>query len=65
MIYDEKKKTLSWEEFLELGLIGNTAKRKKVCQAFHLGHCNAKTCFKRLNQAGISLEEVKGVLSHD
>lgn len=65
VIYDEKKKTLSWEEFLDLGLIGNAVQREKVCQAFHLGHCNAKTCFKRLNQAGISQEEVREVLNDD
>lgn len=65
VLYDEKQQSLSWEDFLDLGLIGNSKRRLRVCEALHLGYCNAKTCFKRLNQAGYRLEDVKGVLQND
>ncbi len=65
VIYDEKHQSLSWAEFLDLGLVGNAKKRQLVCEALHLGHCNAKTCFKRLNQAGYRQDDVKEVLKDD
>ena len=65
VVYDEKRQSLSWTDFLDLGLVGDATRRQRVCEALHLGHCNAKTCFKRLNQAGYRLEDVKGVFTHD
>lgn len=50
--------TLSWEEFIDLGLMGDAKKREEVCRRFHIGFCNAKTCFKRLNQMQITKEEI-------
>lgn len=51
--------TLTWPEFLDLGLTGNKRKREAVCRAMHLGPCNAKTCFRRMNLLGINREEAE------
>ncbi len=63
--YDERRESLSWSEFLDLGLTGDASRRKKVCDLFHIGKCNAKTCFKRLNQAGITARDIEEGLEHD
>ena len=59
--YAENKETLSYEDFLDLGLMGNkdsTIKREKISKKYHLGKCNAKTLFKRLNLVGLSKEDL-------
>ncbi len=63
--FGEWKNSLSREEFLELGLSGerdSSQKRDKVSAHFHLGKCNAKTLYKRINQLGISKEEIEKAL---
>lgn len=60
--YDERLHTLEWNEFIDLGLIGDAARRKRVCDAFHIGPCNAKTCFKRLNAMGIDAKQIEDIL---
>ncbi|UNT95055.1 ribonuclease M5 [Allobaculum mucilyticum] len=60
--YDERLHTLEWDEFIDLGLIGDASRRKQVCDAFHIGKCNAKTCFKRLNQMGVTKNRIEEVL---
>ena len=64
--YDKnKKESLSWNEFLSLGLNGQSNSsqlRVKVMNHFHLGESNAKTCFKRLNMLEISKEEIEEFL---
>ena len=47
------------------GMEGNkdsSFKREKIASHFHLGRCNAKTLFKRMNLMDISYEEAKEVL---
>ena len=44
--------TLSWSEFVELGLTGlpdSAQRRKEVGNQWHVGEANAKTLWKRLN----------------
>ena len=62
--YGESNVSLSREEFFELGLSGegSPAKREKIARTFHLGKCNAKTMFKRLNMLGVTYEQLKGIL---
>lgn len=63
--YGEFEDSLSDEEFYELGLKGSedsAKKREKVAAAFHLGKCNARTMFKRINMLGISYEDIEKVL---
>lgn len=48
-----------------LGLIGDENSemlRQKIIEKFHLGHCNAKTFIKRINNCGITLDEIKKAL---
>lgn len=53
-----QQETISWKEFIALDIIGNTKRREEVYNAFHLGHGNVKTLFKRLNMVGISQQEI-------
>lgn len=53
------EESISWTEFIDLGLVGNKKKREKVCSLFFVGPCNAKTCFKRLNQMNISKKDIE------
>lgn len=54
----QESTTLSWQDYIDLGLIGNSKLREAVCVAFHIGKCNAKTCYKRLNQMQITQTDV-------
>lgn len=56
--FENKEEVLSWQDFIDLGLVGNKDLRFKVCEDFHVGPCNAKTCFKRLNQMNVKKEEI-------
>lgn len=59
--FNESKETLTYEEFVELGLIGksdSSLKREKISKKFHLGKCNGKTLYKRLNLIGIKKEDL-------
>ena len=61
----EPKGSLSKEEFYELGLSGekdSAAKREKVAEQMHLGKCNAKTMFTRLNMLGINKKQLEEIL---
>ncbi len=63
--YGEFKDSLSKEEFYELGLAGESdsaSKRTKVAKHFHLGECNGKTLFKRINMLGIGYKDIKEIL---
>ena len=63
--YTEKENSLSEEEFYELGLNGNedsSIKREKIAEAFHLGRCNAKTMYRRINLLGLTYEQIAEVL---
>ena len=54
--------TIQMSDLVALGLVGNEesdSKREKICKNFHLGFCNAKTFLKRINNCGITLEEIK------
>ena len=63
--YGDCEESLSREDFIELGLSGredSAAKRNRISSFFHLGKCNAKTLFKRINLAGITCDQIKEVL---
>lgn len=52
-------------DLLKLGLVGAQDaenNRKKVSKKLHLGYCNAKTFLKRLNNSGITIDEIKELL---
>lgn len=55
--------SLSWNDFIDLGLVGTKARREKVAEAFHIGHCSAKVAYKRLCQLGVTKKEIEEVLA--
>mgnify|MGYP000013799072 FL=1 len=71
MTYDEElHDTLSYEEYLDLGLNGkadSAEKRELVAHALHLGRPNAKTLYKRLNMLQLNRKDVAVLLeqSHE
>ena len=63
--YDEDRQSLSHEEYDRLGLRGmedSKVRREKVAGSFHLGSCNGKTLFRRINMAGLTYEDIEKVL---
>ena len=62
--FDQNEPTMTMQQFQELGLSGkdNSAQlREVVSKHFRLGHCNAKTLYKRLCMAQITFEEVEEI----
>lgn len=60
--YSNSKESLSISEFNELGLSGNKdsqTKRDILSKKYHIGKCNAKTMFKRLNMLELTAEEIR------
>lgn len=54
--YVSKDKYLSYEEFVKVGLVGrsdSSIKREEIALKYNLGHCNAKTLYKRLKMIGV------------
>lgn len=60
--FDDSKESITWEEFLDLDIIGNKERRLHVYDSFHLGYGNVKTLFKRLNMVGITKEDIMRIL---
>ena len=59
------KGNVEMSDLVNLGLVGlnnSDEKRIKICEKYHLGYCNAKTFLKRINNCGITFEELKGNL---
>lgn len=63
--YTDSLNSISEEEFYSLGLKGendSVLKREKISKYFHLGKCNGKTMFKRLNMLGITYDDIVKVI---
>lgn len=56
--------SISLEEYNSLHL-DQQALRNRISMHFHLGHCNNKTLFKRLNMFQISKKDIERFLQHD
>lgn len=59
--FRESKETLSYSDFVDLGLTGKADSvmlRDKLNKRYHLGKCNGKTLFKRLNMLGLKREDI-------
>lgn len=61
--FTDRGETITYAQFLDSGCIGRKALRFAVCETFHIGPCNAKTCFKRLNQMGITPDQLEKAVS--
>lgn len=57
--FKENSESISWEEFIDLDIIGHKDKRMKIYETFHLGYGNVKTLFKRLNMVGITKKDIE------
>lgn len=60
--FDSTGLSLSWADFVDLGLTGDKGRRMTLCSRAHIGPCNAKTCFKRINALGLSRADVERML---
>ena len=59
--YGESKETITMNDLLDLGLMGESdsaSKRLEICKKYHLGKCNSKTLLKRLNMLGLNKEDL-------
>lgn len=64
--YTEDNESLSLSEFNELGLNGrddSSLKRDKISKIYHIGKCNSKTMYKRLNMLGLTYNEIKEAIN--
>ena len=64
--YGDYKESISEKEFYLLGLKGNkdsVNRREIVSKYFHIGKCNSKTMFKRLNMLQIKYDDIVKVLN--
>lgn len=65
---EEIQPTLSWDEFIDLGLTGqnNSADlREKLGMRLFIGKANAKTLFKRLNMLQINKEILEKMIEEE
>ena len=63
--YTDKRESLTEEEFYELGLNGeseSSKKRETVSKKYHIGKCNSKTMFKRLNLLQVKKQDIEEIL---
>lgn len=50
---------ITYEELFDLGLMNNKKLREKLCTNLHIGYCNGKQLYKRLNMLGLDIETIK------
>ena len=63
--YSNVNNTITQEEYNSLGLNGqsdSSIKRAVLSKEFHLGKCNSKTMFKRLNMLGITKKDIEKII---
>ncbi|MFZ9704492.1 MAG: ribonuclease M5 [Bacilli bacterium] len=56
---------ITMEALADLHLVGSpqaSTLRQRVSSHFHLGQCNAKTMLMRLNQLGLTYDDIKSIL---
>ena len=58
----EGRESLSWQEFIDLEIIGNKQRRLYLYDYFKLGYGNAKTLYKRLNMMGITARMIESCI---
>lgn len=60
--FENKTESLSWSEFLDLGIMGNSERRTMLCERLHISVSNNKTLYKRLNMMGMTYSELKELI---
>ena len=64
----EREISITYLDFYNLGLVGlknSQETRFNIEEHFRIGHASAKTCLKRLNMLGITLDELKDVINNE
>lgn len=59
--YSDSKDSLSYDDYVDLGFVSkddSSIKRDIISKKYHLGKCNAKTLFKRINILGLTKEDL-------
>ena len=60
--YTDEKGSLTSQDLMDLGVIGDGALRAHIAERLHLGHPNNKTLLKRLNMLGVDRDRLKEVI---
>lgn len=60
--FDNKTESLRWSQFLDLGLVGNSEKRRRLCEKLHIAFSNNKTLYKRLNLMGMTYGDLRKLI---
>lgn len=60
--FEKDNQSLSWQEYLKLDLAQHKDRRDYLCNKIHLGRCNNKTLFRRLNMMNLDYNTVKEIL---
>lgn len=60
--FQENTNCLSWQQYLELGLINHKNRRDQLTAKLKLGQCNNKKLFRYLNMLGYSSAELKKII---
>ena len=60
--YINENESLSWQDYLNLGLVGDSQLREKLCAYLHIAPCNNRTLFKRLNGLNLSSETLSEII---
>lgn len=58
---DFYKETITKSEFAAFGFMDSQKNRDKIGDLLHLGRCNSKTLFKRMNYNGITSEKIREI----
>ena len=62
--FTDNKESLSHEDYVDFGLMGDKKKRDYLTSQLKLGCCNNKTLFKYLNMLAIKKEEIEEILKN-
>lgn len=60
-----EENTLSWQEYLQLGLTGredSKERRNVLAEKLHIGQANAKTFYNRLNMIHVKFEDLERMI---
>ena len=60
--FEKDNQSISWQQYLQLELAQHKDKRDYLCHKIHVGICNNKTLFKRLNMMTLDYNTVKEIL---
>lgn len=60
--FNNEESSLTYETYLELGLVGSKAKRTYLANYLKIAYANAKTMYKRLNMMAIDDNQLKKIM---